>query len=99
AVFSVLLIACVNLANLQLARAAARRREIAIRSVLGAGAGRIVRQLLTESLLVASAGGAAGHLVGTALLPLLLAFSPAQVGLLAPIRIDGSVLAFTAGLS
>ncbi|HEV7518198.1 MAG TPA: ABC transporter permease, partial [Thermoanaerobaculia bacterium] len=99
AVFSVLLIACVNLANLQLARAAARRREIAIRSVLGAGAGRIVRQLLTESLLVAFAGGAAGLLAGAAVLPLLLAFSPAQIDLLTPIRIDGSVLAVTAGLS
>ncbi|HTQ81122.1 MAG TPA: ABC transporter permease, partial [Thermoanaerobaculia bacterium] len=99
AVASVLLIACVNLANLQLARAAARKREVAIRSVLGAGSGLILRQMLTESLLVSTAGGAVGLLAGAAILPLLLSASPAQINPLVPIRIDGAVLAFTAGLS
>ncbi len=99
AVFSVLLIACVNLANLQIARAAARRREIAIRNALGAGASRIVRQLLTESLLVAFVGGAAGLLVGATLIPLLVSFSPAEIDLLTPIQIDAGALAFTAGLA
>jgi putative ABC transport system permease protein len=99
AVLAVLLIACVNLANLELARAAARRKEIAVRSILGAGSGRLLAQLLTESLLVALAGGAAGLLVGKGVLPLLLALSPTQIDPLAPIGIDGTVLLFTAGLS
>lgn len=104
----VLLIACVNLANLQLARAAARRREVAIRTALGARSGRIVAQLLTESLLLAFAGGALGVLVGAWTLEPLLALSPvaqtAQMGTSAPaalpeIGIDGTVLLFAFGAS
>jgi putative ABC transport system permease protein len=95
AVGAVLLIACVNIANLQLARAATRQREIAIRTVLGAGGGRIVRQLLTESVLLALLGGAAGLLLGAAAIRPLLALSPVRIDRLAPVEIDGRVLAFT----
>ncbi|HXO21567.1 MAG TPA: ABC transporter permease [Thermoanaerobaculia bacterium] len=102
AVGCVLLIACVNIANLQLARATARRREIAIRSVVGASSGTILRQLLTESLLLALAGGAAGLLVGYWSLKPLLALRPEALDRLAPmapVTIDGNVLAFTLGIS
>jgi putative ABC transport system permease protein len=99
AVGAVALIACVNLANLQLARAATRQREIAIRTVLGAGSGRIVRQLLTESLLLAALGGAAGLLIGALTVGPLMRLSPMQIDPLAHVAIDGRVLAFTFGLS
>ena len=101
----VLLIACANLANLQLARAAARRREVAIRTALGASSARIVVQLLTESLLLALAGGAAGVLLGAWTIKPLLALSPAtgpaQIvsASLPSIGIDGTVLLFAFGLS
>jgi predicted permease len=103
AVASVLGIACVNVANLQLARVAARRREVAVRTALGAGAGRIFGQLLTESLVLSVAGGISGLLLGYWILKPLVALSPMDaMGFsrgLPPIGIDGTVLAFTFGLS
>ncbi|MBW8747185.1 MAG: ABC transporter permease [Acidobacteria bacterium] len=96
----VLLLACVNLANLLLARVAAREREVSTRLALGAGRAHIVRQMLTESLLLSSLGGAAGLLVGYLgrnLIPHLLAksWSPERIQL----DFDGRVIAFTVGVS
>jgi putative ABC transport system permease protein len=99
AVGAVLLIACVNLAGLQLARAAARRREIAIRIALGASRRRIVAQLLWESLLLGSSWGLAGLLLGSWCLRPLLAASPLDPSRRAQIGIDGRVLLFTLGVA
>ena len=95
----VLLIACANTATLLLGKATARTREIAVRTALGARRGRIVRQLITESFLLALVAGVAGSLLGYAGAQALVALSPADVVRLTSIGIDGRVLAFTLGIS
>src|SRR3989454_5513846 len=95
AVGFVLLIACANLANLLLARGTARQREIAIRTAMGAGRGRLARQLLTECLLLSLGGAGLGLLVAFGAVRGLLAMNPANLPRLQGIGLDGPVLLFT----
>jgi len=103
AVSFVLLIACANVANLLLVRAIGRQREIAIRAAVGAGRGRIIRQLLTESVVLSLAGGILGLVFGVAGIRALLALNPGNIPRIAAngagVAADWHVLVFTALIS
>jgi predicted permease len=95
AVLAVLLIACANVASLFSARGAARQRELAVRSALGASRGRLIRQTLTEAILLAVAGAAAGCALAEILLRIFVAIAPTSVPFLAQARLDLRIVLFT----
>jgi putative ABC transport system permease protein len=99
AVGMVLLIACTNVASLQLVRATARAKEIALRTALGAGRGVLIRRMLTESLVIATAGGAAGLLLGQFVVNVLRTWRPEAFPQLADLHLNQTVLLFTAAVS
>jgi len=99
AVALVLLTACANLANLLLARAAARRKEIALRKVLGAGHARLTRQLITESAVLAVIGSALGIALSAVTFSYLARLLPGSLPATSALRIDSSVMLFTAGVA
>jgi putative ABC transport system permease protein len=99
AVFAVLLIACANVASLLMARGAARGRELAVRSALGASRARLVRQALTEALLLSVAGAVAGCALAEGLLRFFVAIAPATIPYLAQTRLDLRIIGFTVLLS
>ena len=99
AVMLMLVIACVNVTNLLLARGAQRRGEFAMRAALGAGRARMIRQLLTESLLLAALGGALGMVVAECGVRALVALSPPGLPRVGAIRLDGAVFAFGMGIT
>ncbi len=99
AVGLILLIACSNVANLVLARSATRAREIAIRTAIGAGRTRLVRQVLTENLVIAAIGGTLGLLLGHWALRALILIAPKGIPRLQEVSLDFQVLLFTAGLT
>lgn len=98
-VATVLLIACANVANLQLARAAARRRELSVRAALGAGRRRLMRQLLTESAALSLLGGVLGMAIAYAGVRWFAAAVPAQLPVVSGIELDAGVLAFAAAIT
>jgi putative ABC transport system permease protein len=99
AVCAVLLIVCVNIANLQLARASTRQREMSLRAALGADRGRLVRQVLTESVLLSLVGGGLGVLFGRWALQLLVASMPTNMPISTPPALDPTTLLFSLGLA
>jgi predicted permease len=95
----VLLLGCANLANLLLARSAERRKELAVRAMLGAGRERLTRQIVTENMLLALVGGALGIAMASAVLPLLSQLVPSQLPIANRLQLDVRLIAVAAGLS